>query len=97
MFEDRRRAERISVSIPASLRDSSGIRMRVTIDEISATGFRCEYVRHLEADTLLWVTLPSIVPLRVRPVRFNEFIYAFEFDIPLHEAVVDHFVQKFRR
>ena len=93
--QERRGAERSKVSIGASIRDQNGNRLRVMIDELSATGFRCEYILTIEAGTLIWVTLPDMAPMSARAIRFNAFIYAFAFEVPLHDAVVDHLLRRF--
>ena len=86
---ERRRAPRIALSLAASLRERGRTAVSVCLVDLSTLGCRIELGADLEADTCIWLKLPGLEARYSRVAWCRGCFAGIEFEVPLHEAVVD--------
>lgn len=85
-----RMSRRLGVSFDASLREPGSTKFRVTIDDMSQSGFRCNTSFTLIPNNVVWLTIPGLAPLEARVAWRKGYLYGFAFALPLHVAVFEH-------
>jgi PilZ domain len=93
--EEARRAERLDVTIKASLREHGTTKFEVKVIDLSTTGFRCETSFTLHPDTRVWLTIPGMGALEAIVAWRNRYLYGFTFEKSLHPAVWQHISDRF--
>lgn len=83
------------VAIAAQIRAFGGLKSKVNILDISASGFRMESMTYMSQDQILYLTLPSFHQMEAAIVWQTEWMYGCHFARPLYPAVVDHIIQTF--
>lgn len=94
--QDLRARNREQVSAELFIRQSDTQLFRTTLSDLSVTGFKMESCTNLDADKLVFVTLPGLQTLAARIVWANYHDYGCQFRAPLHPAVLDHVVTALR-
>lgn len=94
---DGRRALRLDVSMKAALRKTGTTRFNVDVLDMSVMGFRCETAYNLTPGTRVWLGVPKLEALESIVMWREGFTYGCAFVTPLHHAVLDHVVKKFRK
>jgi hypothetical protein len=94
-LDDVRRAQRLSVTIDASLREHGTTKFQVKVIDLSVTGFRCETSFTLNPGTRVWLTIPGFGGLEASVAWRDKFSYGFAFDHALHPAIFDHIKSKY--
>lgn len=89
-----RKAERVSLTISAGLRQRGAATVTVRILDLSTHGFRIDTHLNMQIGTQIWLRLPGLesVPAHVAWVHGHSAGCAF--DRPLHPAVLDMLVQR---
>jgi PilZ domain len=95
--EDTRRADRLGVTINASLREHGTTKFEVKVIDLSITGFRCETSFTLNPGTRVWLTIPGFGGLEARVAWRDKFLYGFAFEQTLHPAVLNHISSRFTK
>ncbi len=96
VLDDFRANRRVAVSAELFIRQSSTQLFRTTLSDISVTGFKMESCTSLNADQLVFVTLPGLQTLAARIIWEDYHDYGCRFTAPLHPAVLDHVVSALR-
>jgi len=97
MNVNRRVTDRKDVIIKATLRVYSTLKIAVRVEDLSATGFRCECIYDLSIGTTVWLTLPNMTGLQAEVVRRRDWMYGFMFTQPLYPAILDHIARTYHR
>ena len=90
---ERRRAARIALSLAASLRERGRTAVSVSLVDLSTHGCRIELGSDLEAGSWVWLKLPGLEARYSRIAWCRGCFAGVEFEVPLHEAVVDCLVR----
>ncbi len=95
--DSRRSNNREAVASEIFVRQSDTQRFRTTLSDLSVTGFKMQCCTSLDADKLVYVTLPGLQTLgaHIRWVHYHD--YGCEFTSPLHTAVLEHIVSVIRK
>ena len=90
---ERRRAPRIALSLAASLRERGRTAVSVCLVDLSPLGCRIELGSDLEPGSWVWLKLPGLEARYSRIAWCRGGFAGIEFEVPLHEAVVDCMVR----
>jgi hypothetical protein len=90
---ERRRAPRIALSLAASLRERGRTAVSVSLVDLSTHGCRIELTSDLEPGAWIWLKLPGLEARYSRIAWCRGCFAGVEFEVPLHEAVVDCMVR----
>lgn len=90
-----RKMPRNAVAITAELRMSVGQKFRVSILDLSQTGFRLETGNYIAVGSRVYLAIPELSSLPAR-IAWNEGnYYGCAFLHPLHQSVFEHFALKY--
>lgn len=90
-----RKAQRNAVQMVAELRLSVGQRFKVSVLDLSETGFRIETGNHIELGSKAFLAIPELNSLPAQIAWSEGTYYGCEFLHPLHPAVFDHISRKY--
>ncbi|MEP7348839.1 MAG: PilZ domain-containing protein [Sphingorhabdus sp.] len=82
-----------SVSIAADIREKGGGRNKISILDLSQTGFRMQCGMDIPDDRVIFLTIPGFSQLESRIAWRKDWIYGCKFIQPLHPAIYDHIVR----
>ncbi len=85
------------VVIKAVLRVHGTLKLPVQVEDLSATGFRCQCIYDLSPGTSVWLTLPNLSGLQAEVKRRDNWNYGFMFTNELHPAIFDHISRTYHR
>ena len=88
-----RRSCRGAVGIAGTIRAVGGSKIRITVVDISATGFRMECSSYTLIDQFIFLTMPGFESLQATIIWQTEWMCGCQFTHPLHPAVYDHIVR----
>lgn len=88
-----RRFERGSVTIAAEIRESGGGKQRISVIDLSRTGFRMHCIFLIPADRTVYLTLPGFQSMEAHIAWHEDDYYGCQFSHPLHEAIYDHVIR----
>ena len=90
--DSRRLHVREPVTAEIFVRQSDTQKFRTILSDLSVTGFKMECCTSLDAEKLVFVTIPGLQTLgaHIRWVHYHD--YGCEFTAPLHPAVLAHIV-----
>jgi hypothetical protein len=91
--QERRREPRIALSLAASLRERGRTAVSVSLVDLSAHGCRIELGSDVEAGSWVWLKLPGLEARYSRIAWCRGCFAGVEFEVPLHDAVVDCLVR----
>ena len=94
---DGRRAERLNVQMMAALRASGSARFNVDVIDMSVVGFRFDTVSRLNIGDRVWLTVPGMAGMESIVVWRDRDHYGCAFASPLHTAVFDRIISRFRK
>jgi hypothetical protein len=92
---NKRQARREPVKLIAELKISEGPRFKVTVVDLSATGFRIETANHIPADKHIYLTIPDFQTLQGMVAWNDRETYGCAFRLPLHASVHAHLARRF--
>lgn len=78
------------VKMTAQLLVSQGYRFKVSVLDISASGFRIETANDIPMDRKVYLTIPGFQPLQGRVAWCRRDQYGCEFSQKLHDSVFSH-------
>jgi hypothetical protein len=90
--EDSRGKLRRPVAFKAQLRDRRSTRIKISVLDLSITGFRAEADYSLHEGDTVWLTLPNMAGLEAKIAWVRGNVIGAAFLQPLHAAVFDHIV-----
>lgn len=94
LAKNKRKSLRNAVEIRADLLVSSGPRFKVSVNDLSRTGFRIETGNHIPVGTKVYLSMPGMQSLQAR-VAWNEVVYyGCEFTQALHESIFEHIAKQ---
>jgi PilZ domain len=91
-----RRATRLDVRLKASLRETGAGKFLVDVIDMSVSGCRLHTSFTLSPGARVWITIPGMSSIECEIAWKNMFVYGCKFLNPLHAAVLDHLVSRFR-
>lgn len=94
-FFNSRQFARNSVKIVADLRESHGGRFKVSVIDLSRSGFRMHSGSFVEKGKVIFLTMPGFEPLEARIAWYEKEYYGCEFSKRLHIAIYDHIKKTF--
>lgn len=90
-----RKARRNPVQLSAELRLSGGQKFKVTVLDLSQSGFRIETGNHIEIGSKVYLAIPGFSSLPAQ-VAWNESnLYGCAFLYALHESVFEHIAAQY--
>jgi PilZ domain len=92
---NKRRSRRDEVSIRADLLVSSGPRFKVSVIDLSRTGFRMETGNFIPPETRVYLAIPNMQSLQARIAWQDTVYYGCEFTQPLHESIFNHIAKQY--
>ncbi len=97
LTNDVRSAQRLDIRLKASLRETGTGKFSVDVLDMSVTGCRLETSFTLKVGARVWITIPGLAPLEAIVAWKEMYRYGCRFASPLHTAVLDHIVARFRK
>lgn len=90
-----RKHMRGDVRIAAEIRESGAGKQRISVMDLSRSGFRMHCVFYIPSDRTVYLTMPGFASLEARIAWQEGDYYGCEFHQPLHEAVFDHLLRAY--
>lgn len=90
-----RKAQRNAVQMYAELRLSVGQKFKVSVVDLSQTGFRVETGNHIELGSRVYLAIPELNSLPAQIAWHDSNHYGFRFLNPLHASVFEHIARKY--
>lgn len=87
---DNRQKPRVPLRMNARLRDRHSNSYDVRVLDISVSGFRAEALYKIDADQIVWLTIPGMQGLEAEVTWNRGGVIGCRFKQPLHPAVLDH-------
>lgn len=91
----KQRGRREPVKLIADLKVSEGPRFKVTVVDLSATGFRIQTANHVPTGKKIYLTIPDFQTLQGTVAWSERELYGCAFSLPLHASVHDHLARRF--
>lgn len=92
---DIRAHERGAVRIAAEIRVSGAGKQRISVLDLSRSGFRMHCIFLIPQDRTVFLTMPGFAALEARIAWKDGDEYGCKFERPLHEAVFDHLLRAY--
>lgn len=89
-FLNKRKSSRNHVQIIANLVVSSGERFKVTVLDLSQTGFRIETGNLIAQNSKVYLGMPTFESLQARIAWCDRNLYGCQFTQPLHQSIFEH-------
>lgn len=90
-----RQFSRDSVKIISDIREHGGGRHKVSVLDLSRSGFRMQSATFIPADRVIYLTIPGYHPLESRIAWNEKEFYGCEFVNKLHVAIYDHLITRY--
>ncbi len=90
-----REFERGLVSIPAEIREKGAGRQKVSVIDLSRSGFRMHCIFLIPSDRTVFLTMEGFESMEARIAWHEDDYYGCEFKHRLHEAVYDHVIKSY--
>ena len=81
------------VSIPAEIRESGGGKQKISVLDLSRSGFRMHCIFLIPDDRTVFLTMPGFESMEARIAWHEDDYYGCEFKHRLHEAIYDHVIK----
>jgi hypothetical protein len=83
------------VSIPAEIREKGAGRQKVSVIDLSRSGFRMHCIFLIPDDRTVFLTMEGFESMEARIAWHDDDYYGCEFKQRLHEAVYDHVIKTY--
>jgi PilZ domain len=83
------------VSIPAEVREKGAGKQKVSVIDLSRSGFRMHCIFLIPDDRTVFLTMKGLESLEARIAWHDDDYYGCEFKQRLHEAVYDHIIRSY--
>ena len=90
-----REFERGNVRIGAEIREKGAGKQRISVLDLSRSGFRMHCIFLISDDRTVFLTMPGLESMEARIAWHDDDYYGCEFRQRLHEAVYDHVIKAF--
>jgi hypothetical protein len=90
-----REFERGNVRIDAEIREKGAGKQKISVLDLSRSGFRMHCIFLIPADRTVFLTMPGLESMEARIAWHDGDYYGCEFTQRLHEAVYDHVAKLF--
>lgn len=90
-----REFERDPVSIPAEIREKGAGRQKVSVIDLSRSGFRMHCIFLIPDDRTVFLTMEGFESLEARIAWHDDDFYGCEFKTRLHVAVYEHIIRTY--
>lgn len=90
-----RETPRKPVHMLAELRLAIGQKFKVSVVDLSQTGFRIETGNHMELGTRVYLAIPELNSLPANITWSDETVYGCAFLHPLHASVFEHIAREY--
>lgn len=90
-----REFRRDAVSIPAEIREKGAGKQKVSVIDLSRSGFRMHCIFLIPDDRTVFLTMQGLESLEARIAWHEDDYYGCEFKQKLHEAVYDHIIRSY--
>lgn len=90
-----REFSRGAVSIDAHIREVGAGKQRVSVIDLSRSGFRMHCVFLIRLEQTVYLTMPGFEPMEARVAWHDEHYYGCEFKQRIYEAVYDHVLRSY--
>lgn len=90
-----REFERGAVSISAEIREAGAGKQRVSVIDLSRSGFRMHCIFLIPRDRTVYLTMPGFQSMEARIAWHEDVYYGCQFKTRLHEAVHDHVIRTY--
>ena len=87
--------QRDEVSIPGEVRERGGGKQKVSVIDLSQSGFRMHCVFLIPDDRTIFLTMQGLEPMEARIAWHHDDYYGCEFKRRLHQAVYDHIIRTY--
>lgn len=94
-WSNKRCSTRNEVRISADLMIPAGPRFKVSVLDLSATGFRIETANYIDIGRRFYLIMPGFQSMQARIAWNSRDLYGCEFSQPLHPSVFTHIAEKF--
>lgn len=84
-----------AVSIPAEIREKGAGRQKVSVIDLSRSGFRMHCIFLIPDDRTVFLTMEGFESMEARIAWHDDDYYGCEFKQRLHEAVYDHVIKTY--
>ena len=90
-------SERVTIEMPAGLRQRGAAGVSVQVMDLSTHGFRAQTHLELEEGADVWLRLPGLEPCHAKVAWAKANFVGCRFERPLHPAVLEMIVRKTKR
>lgn len=90
-----REFERGAVSISAEIREAGAGKQRVSIIDLSRSGFRMHCIFLILPERTVYLSMPGFGSMEARIAWHEDVYYGCQFEVRLHEAVYDHVIRTY--
>lgn len=90
-----RKHERGDVRIAAEIRESGAGKQKISVTDLSRSGFRMHCIFLIPKDRTVFLTLPGFAALEAHIAWKEGDYYGCEFSQPLHEAIFEHLLRAY--
>ncbi len=90
-----REFERGAVTIRAEVRESGGGKQRISVIDLSRSGFRMHCIFLIPDDRMVYLTMPGFESMEAQIAWHEEDYYGCRFKHRLHQAVYDHVIKTY--
>jgi hypothetical protein len=90
-----REFERGAVSIAAEIREAGGGRQRISVIDLSRSGFRMHCIFLILPDRNVFLTMPGFESMEARIAWHEDNYYGCQFKQRLHEAIYEHVIRTY--
>ena len=90
-----REFERDAVSIRAEIRESGGGKQRISVIDLSRSGFRMNCIFLIPEDRTVFLIMPGFESMEARIAWHEDDYYGCQFKRRLHEAIYDHVIRTY--
>jgi PilZ domain len=88
-----REFERGAVSIHAEIREAGAGKQRISVIDLSRSGFRMHCIFFIPDDRTVYLTIPGFESMEARIAWHDDQYYGCQFTKRLHEAIYDHVIR----
>ncbi len=86
---------RDEVSIPGEIRERGGGKQKISVIDLSQSGFRMHCMFLIPEDRMVFLTMQGLEPMEARIAWHHQDFYGCEFKRPLYQAVFEHVIRTY--
>jgi hypothetical protein len=90
-----REFQRGYVSIDAEIREKGAGKQKISVLDLSRSGFRMHCIFLIPKDRTVFLTMPGFESMEARIAWHDDDYYGCEFKQRLHEAIYDHVIKQY--